>query len=74
MSRRTLAWLALVASDLIAYGVVFWEALWPSVRYVAGWYVILTTVALMVAGLITLSIKWGPVQYRSGWVDYFILW
>jgi hypothetical protein len=74
MSRRTLWWLALIASDIGAYALVFWEAVWPIVRYVAGWYVIAVTVAILAAGIITLSIKWGPVQYRPGVLDYFILW
>jgi hypothetical protein len=32
MSRRTLTWVALLASDLAAYGLVFWEAIWPAIR------------------------------------------
>jgi hypothetical protein len=74
MSRRTLAWLALLGSDVVAYGLVFWEAIWPAVRYVAGWYVIVVTVLILAAGIITLSIKWGPLQYRPGLLDYLTWW
>ncbi len=74
MSKRALGWVALLGSDLAAYGLVFWEAAWPAVRYVAGWYVIAVTIVILAAGIITLSIKWGPVQYRPGLLDYFILW
>jgi hypothetical protein len=74
MSRRTRVWLALLASDFAAYALVFWDAAWPSVRYVAGWYVIAVTILIAAAAIITLSIKWGPVQYRIGVFDYLTLW
>ena len=74
MSKRVLRSLIFALSGAVAYELAFWEALWPLARYVAGWYAILVIVAVLAAGVITLSIKWGPVQYRPGLLDYFILW
>jgi len=74
MSRRAKVWLTLLVSDIAAYGLVFWEVISPAVRYVAGWYVIAATVLILAGGIITLSVKWGPVQYRVGLIDYLTWW
>ena len=45
----SLTWLALLVSDIAAYGLVFWEAGWPGVRSIAGWSVIIVTVLILAA-------------------------
>ena len=74
MSRRTLLWVTFAMSGAIAYALAFLEGLWPLARYIAGWYAIVVIVAIVVVGIVTLSVKWGPVRYRPGLLDYFLFW
>ena len=61
-----------MATGAIAYSLVFWEEFWPLGRVFAGWYAIFSIVVVVAAGIIALSIKWGAVQYRPGFLDLFI--
>ena len=71
ISRKLIFWLSFLASGAIAYPLVFWENFWPMGRIIAGWYAIFVIVIVVAAGIIALSIKWGAVQYRPGFLDMF---
>lgn len=70
-SRKLILWLAFIASGAIAYRLLFWEAFWPLGRVVAGWYAIFVIVVVVAGGIIALSMKWGAVQHRPGFLDLF---
>jgi hypothetical protein len=77
MSKRTRFWIIFTASGALAYWLVFWEAFWPLGRYIAGWYVFFVAFVLFVAAAITLSVKYGPIEYRPGLLEHlnvFTLW
>jgi len=57
----------------VAYALVFVEGFWSVGRYIAGWYAIFVVVVVLAAFIITISAKWGPVQTRTSWLDYFFL-
>lgn len=71
--RRYFFWLVFAASGALAYGLAFWERVVPIGRVVAGWYAIFVIGAVVLAGVVTLSIKWGVVQNPSGMLDLFDL-
>jgi len=72
ISRKIIFWLSFIASGAIAYPLVFWDGFWPLGRVLAGWYAIFVIVVVVAAGIVALSIKWGAVQYRPGFLDLFI--
>jgi hypothetical protein len=72
ISRKVIFWLSFIASGAFAYPLVFWEGFWPLGRVMAGWYAIFVIVVVVAAGIVTLSIRWGAVQYRPGFLDLFI--
>ncbi|MDB5802119.1 MAG: hypothetical protein JWL63_3058 [Rhodocyclales bacterium] len=74
MNKRTLLWLLFTVTGAVAYALVYWEAFFPLGRIIAGWYAIFVIIIVLGAGVVTLSVHWGPLR-NSGWfADFFSLW
>ena len=78
LSRRTLIWIAIAASEVIAY-VIFWASDMPaSVRYIAGWYTLVVGTFLLAALAASLTIWLGPagrLDNAHGWLlRAFLFW
>ncbi|MFT3735341.1 MAG: hypothetical protein QM776_09990 [Rhodocyclaceae bacterium] len=71
MSRRTLLWLLFAASGALAWGLAQWEAIFPSVRIVAGWYAIFVVIVVVLVALVKISIYLGPFEPGDSVFDYF---
>ncbi len=71
LSKRTLAWIAITTSGVIAYILTMSTDMPAIVRYAAGWYTIVITCLLFAVVGVTLSIKFGQygrLDSAHGWL------
>lgn len=78
LKTRTVVWISIAASEVIAY-VIFWSSSMPGpVRYVAGWYTLVVGTFLLAALAVSLTVWLGPagrLDNDRGWLlRAFLFW
>jgi hypothetical protein len=75
MRTRTIVWLGILASAVLAYAMMLSERVAPMLRYICGWYALVVAVAAFAVVGITLSARFRRLNPEDFWLlRVFDLW